>query len=166
MRRIARPRGTVAHSGSVSRYALAVPFELPFEKVGIANDLPPHVTVLFPCPGDVAAIALVLAPFGPFDVAFTRLDRFPGTLWLAPEPSERFVAMTEAMTRRFPDHPPYGGVFPSIIPHLTVAQAQLDETAALVEPFLPLQSRVEGVVLYERAHGDHWAEVQTFDLAA
>jgi 2'-5' RNA ligase superfamily len=146
-------------------FALAVPFDgLPFEKVGIANDLPPHVTVLFPCPGDVAAITEVLAPFAAFDVVFARLDRFPGTLWLAPEPSEPFVAMTKAMVCRFPDYPPYGGIFPSIIPHLAVAQAQLDETAELVEPFLPLQSRVDSVVLYERAHGDHWVDVQTFDL--
>jgi len=145
-------------------FALAVPVELPFEKVGIENDLPPHVTVLFPCPGDVAAIAQVLAPFEPFEVVFARLDRFPGTLWLAPEPADPFVAMTEAMIERFPGYPPYGGVFTSIVPHLSIAQAMLDETAELVEPFLPLQSRVDGVVLYERAYGDHWAETQTFDL--
>lgn len=148
----------------MAEFALAVPFELPFDKVGIANDLPPHVTVLYPSPGDVAAITEALAPFTPFDVTFARCDRFPGTLWLAPEPSEPFVAMTEAMTRRFPDFRPYGGVFTSIVPHLSVAQSQLDETELLVEPFLPLQSRVESVVLYERAHGHHWVEQQTFDL--
>ena len=145
-------------------FALAVPFSGIVEKVGVSNDLPPHVTVLFPSPGDVEAIAEVLAPFGPFDVVFPRLDRFPGTLWLAPEPAAPFVAMTEAMVARFPDFPPYDGVFPSIVPHLTVAQTQLDETAALVEPLLPLASRVESVVLYEHAQGEHWHDVQTFDL--
>jgi len=147
-------------------FALAVPFELPFEKVGIKNDLPPHVTVLFPSPGDVAAIAQVLAPFAPFDVVFPRLDRFPGTLWLVPEPSEPFVSLTTAMVERFPEYPPYGGVYKSVIPHLSVAQAQFDDTAELVEPFLPLHSRVESVVLYQRAYGDHWTDVQTFDLSA
>jgi 2'-5' RNA ligase len=148
----------------MAEFALAVPFDLPFDKVGIDNDLPPHVTILFPSPGDVAAITEVLEPFDAFDVTFTRLDRFPGTLWLAPEPSEPFVAMTEAMVARFPDHPPYGGVFTSIVPHLTVAQAQLDDVETLVEPLLPLASRVDSVVLYERAHGNHWHELQTFDL--
>ena len=46
---------------------------------------------------DVEAITQVLAPFDQFDVRFERVDRFPGTLWLAPEPAEPFVAMTEAM---------------------------------------------------------------------
>lgn len=148
----------------MAEFALAVPFPGLVEKVGVANDLPPHVTVLFPCPGDVETITDVLAPFDAFDVVFPRLDRFPGTLWLAPEPVERFVAMTEAMVARFPAYPPYGGLFKSIVPHLAVAQSHFDETAELVEPLLPLHSRVESVVLYERACGDHWHDVQTFDL--
>jgi 2'-5' RNA ligase len=148
----------------MAEYALAVPFPGIVEPVGVPNDLPPHVTVLYPAPGDVEEIAKVLAPFAPFDVTFTRLDRFPGVLWLAPEPAEPFVAMTEAMVERFPDWPPYGGSYSSIIPHLTVAQAQLDETAALIEPLLPLQSFVDRVVLYTSADGRHWHDVQTFDL--
>ena len=145
-------------------HALAIPFDGLVELVGVGNDLPPHVTVLYPAPGDVQAIAQVLAPFDGFDVVFTRLDRFPGTLWLAPEPAEPFVAMTEAMIERFPEHPPYGGAYASIIPHLTVAQAQLDETAALIEPLLPVASRAESVVLFESADGRHWREHTTFDL--
>ena len=149
----------------MAEFALAVPFEgLGIEKVGVANDLPTHVTVLIPCPGDVPAIIEVLAPFDQFDVTFARLDRFPGTLWLAPEPSEPFVAMTEAMVARFPDWQPYGGVFKTIVPHLTIAQERLDDVAELVEPLLPLQSRVESVVLYEHAYGGHWTDAATFDL--
>src|SRR4051812_9857462 len=113
-------------------FALAVPFPGLLEKVGVANDLPPHVTVLYPSPGDVESIAQVLAPFAAFDVTFARLDRFPGTLWLAPEPAAPFSAMTEPMVARHADHPPYRGIFTSIVPHLTVAQALLDETEALV----------------------------------
>jgi 2'-5' RNA ligase len=143
---------------------LAVPFPGLVEPVGVASDLPPHVTVLYPSPDDVASIAEVLAPFDQFDVVFPRLDRFPGTLWLAPEPAEPFVALTEAMAARFPDWPPYGGLFTSVIPHLTVAQERLDDVAALVAPLLPLQSRVESVVLYRHAHGEHWDELATFDL--
>jgi 2'-5' RNA ligase len=148
----------------MAEFALAVPFDLPFDKVGIDNDLPPHITILFPCPGDVAAITEVLEPFDAFDVRFERLDRFPGTLWLAPEPSEPFVAMTEAMVARFPSWPPYGGVFGSVVPHLTVAQASLENAAALVEPLLPLRSFVDRVVLYSSVDRLHWQEVQTFDL--
>jgi 2'-5' RNA ligase len=147
-------------------FALVVPFDGLVEPVGIANDLPPHVTVLYPAPGDVVALAEALAPFAPFDVTFAHVDRFPGILWLAPEPADRFVAMTEAVASRFPAFPPYGGRYRSIIPHLTVAAASLEETAALVEPLLPLHSHVDAVVLYESAGGRHWQEIQTFDLAA
>jgi 2'-5' RNA ligase len=145
-------------------YGLSIPFEGLVETVGIATDMPPHVTVLYPCPCEPLAIARVLEPFDQFDVTFTRLDRFPGTLWLAPEPTEAFVAMTEAIVRRFPDWQPYGGVFKSITPHLTVAQQSLDEVAVQLEPLLPLASRVESVVLYESADGVHWHEHTTFDL--
>lgn len=148
----------------MAEFALAVPFPGLVELVGVGNDLPPHVTVLYPCPDEPAAIAQVLAPFDQFEVRFPRLDRFPGTLWLAPEPAEPFVAMTEAMVARFPDWQPYRGVFGSVIPHLTVAQASLDDVAVQVEPLLPLQSRVESVVLYGSVDGKHWSERMTFDL--
>lgn len=146
-----------------TEHALVVPFPGLVDLVGIPNDLPPHVTVLYPCAGDVQAIGEVLAPFEAFDVTFRRLDRFPGTLWLAPEPAEPFRRMTEAMVARFPDHQPYGGAFDSIIPHLTVAHARLDETEPLVEQRLPLRSRVASVVLFEGA-GPHWREAHTFAL--
>jgi hypothetical protein len=149
----------------MAEHALAIPFPGLIEMVDVPNDLPPHVTILYPAPGDVAAIALALEPFDQFDVTFPRLDRFPGTLWLAPEPAEPFVAMTEAMAAPFPRWQPYGGVFKSVIPHLTVAQTSLDDIAAQVEPLLPLQSRAETVVLYrESPQAGHWAEVATFDL--
>ena len=148
----------------MAEFALAVPFLGLVEKIGVANDLPPHVTVLIPAPGDVAAIADALEPFDAFEVTFERLERFPETLWLAPEPKEPFVAMTEALMAAFPGYLPYGGVFEDIVPHLAVAQSDLDETAKLVEPLLPLHSRVESVVLYELLYGDHWHDVQTFGL--
>jgi 2'-5' RNA ligase len=147
-------------------HALVVPFDGLVEPVGVANDLPAHVTILQPAPADVVALTEVLAPFAPFAVTFQRLDRFPGILWLAPEPAEPFVALTEAVVARFPAFPPYGGRYPSVIPHLTVAAASLDTTAALVEPLLPLHSHVDSVVLYESVDGRHWQELQTFDLAA
>ncbi|HET8751340.1 MAG TPA: 2'-5' RNA ligase family protein [Gaiellaceae bacterium] len=145
-------------------FALAAPFPGLVERVGVRDNLPPHVTVLVPCPGDVAAIAEVLSAFGPFNVAFPRLERFPEILWLAPEPAEPFVAMTEAMVDRFPGYPPYGGIHDDIVPHLTVAEAELDDTAARIEPLLPLRSRTESVVLYERVEADRWRDVEAVRL--
>jgi len=146
------------------RYALAVPFPGLVERVEVGDDLPPHVTVLVPCPDDVAAIEEVLARFESFDVTFPRLERFPEIAWLTPEPAEPFAAMTEAMVARFPGYPPYGGSHDRIVPHLTVAAGELDAAAESVEPLLPLYARADRVVLYRHAHGDHWDALEVFDL--
>ena len=129
-----------------------------------SHGMPPHVTVLYPSPGDVVGLAETLWDFSGFDVDFRELDRFPGTLWLAPEPSTPFRDMTDALAARYPDYPPYGGEFPDVIPHLTVAQADLDAAAAAIADWLPLRARAEAVVLLEQVQSDHWREVATFDL--
>ena len=130
-----------------------------------SHGVPPHVTLLIPAPPDVDAAVEALRSFVAFDVAFPRFERFPGTLWLAPEPAAPFVAMTEALVAAFPDHAPYGGVFAEITPHLTVAQGEeLDVAEAAIGPALPLASRASSVVLFERLADDRWIERAEFDL--
>lgn len=129
-----------------------------------SHGMPPHVTLLYPAPGDVVGLAETLWDFSAFDVDFLRLDRFPGTLWLGPEPSTPFLEMTNALVARYPDHRPYGGQFAHVIPHLTVAQAALDDAAAAIADWLPLRGRAESAVLLEHVQSEHWREVATFDL--
>ena len=129
-----------------------------------SHGMPPHVTLLVPSPGDADAVAEVLARFRPFDVAFERLDRFPGTLWLAPEPAQPFIRMTEALVARFPEYAPYGGAFAQIVPHLTVAQSSFDSAIALATSWLPLRGRAEGAVLFEQAEPDRWVERVQFEF--
>jgi 2'-5' RNA ligase len=95
----------------------------------VAVDVPAHITVLYPfmplaqlTPEVLARVADALQGLGPFSFALTRVQRFPGVLYLAPEPAEPFVAMTEALVQAFPAFPPFGGVHDRIVPHLTVAQ--------------------------------------------
>jgi len=124
-----------------------------------SHGVPPHVTLLIPAPPDADGAAAALASFAAFDVTFALLERFPGTLWLAPEPSEPFVGMTRALRERFPDHPPYDGHFEGITPHLTVAQGEdLAAAEADVRPLLPLRSRASSVVLFEQVSADRWRE--------
>ena len=93
--------------------------------------VPAHITVLYPFvpPDEVDqsvcdAIAEVLAGFSAFDFALTAVQDVPdGVLYLAPEPAEPFVAITEALAARWPDHPPYDGAYTTVIPHLSVAMA-------------------------------------------
>jgi 2'-5' RNA ligase len=129
-----------------------------------SHGVPPHVTLLVPGRDDVPAVVEAVASFVAFDVRFAHVDRFPGTLWLAPEPAEPFVELTAALVARWPECKPYGGVFSRVIPHLTVAQRELDEAAAALAPFLPLDSRAESVALYEKVQPDHWRELATIAL--
>jgi 2'-5' RNA ligase len=130
-----------------------------------SHGVPPHVTLLIPAPPDLEGAATALTEFSSFDVTFAQLDRFPGTLWLAPEPTEPFVAMTEALARQFPDHSPYNGMFETITPHLTVAQGDdLGEAATALTSHLPLRSRASSVVLFEQVAPDHWHEAAELTL--
>ncbi len=93
--------------------------------------VPAHITVLYPFMApehiDAALVAKVRAiatATAPFVFRVARIGRFPGTLYLAPEPEAPFIALTLALMRAFPGHLPYGGQHEGIVPHLTVAQAR------------------------------------------
>jgi hypothetical protein len=159
----------------VTRFALVVPFPdlAPIvddwrERTCVSkpsNGVPPHVTLLVPCPGDVDAVGSALEGFGAFDVAFADFGRFPGALWLAPEPADPFRRMTAALVDRFPDHQPYGGAFAEVIPHLTVAQADLETAAAVLRPQLPHHGRAREALLLEEVRPQRWRGAHTFPLA-
>ena len=89
--------------------------------------VPAHVTLLYPflpsaelTPAVRRRIARLTRGVRPFDAGFERTGRFPGVVWLAPEPAEPFVALTELLAAAFPDHPPYGGAHDEIVPHLSL----------------------------------------------
>ena len=139
--------------------------------------MPAHVTVLFPfmpiehIGTDVVAKLESLIPLHDvFDISFDDVKRFPGTLWLAPEPAGPIIALTEALQRGFPDYPMYGGAFAEIIPHLTVAQGDTD-LLDHIEPDLrkkiarPIQACLRSLTLYARdANG--WGAQREFPLRA
>ena len=124
-----------------------------------SHGIPAHVTVLFPfVPAaeiDEALLEGLNALFvrmQPFDFELTECRRFPAVLYVAPEPAEPFVAMTEAVVAAYPDFPPYEGVFDSIVPHLTVAEGLptvLNRAEGEVRPRLPIRSDAHEVLLLE-----------------
>lgn len=92
---------------------------------------PAHVTVLYPFlpPHRITTSVLdgvrsAISTIAPFRFRLARVGRFPETVYLAPEPPDPFAELTTSVHRQFPDYPPYGGQFDSIIPHLTVAHAE------------------------------------------
>ena len=143
-----------------------------------AEGIPAHVTVLYPfvAPADHdaavdRALAETFASFAPFEGRFAEIKRLPGVLTLAPEPAERFRELTVSLWQRFPDHPPYGGKHPDIVPHLTIGLND-DETAldSLERAFavaaadhLPISSTVRSVALMDNSSG-RWAVRSAYPL--
>jgi 2'-5' RNA ligase len=125
-----------------------------------AREMPPHVTLIYPFADSadvdsrIALIRRELRRSAPFEVVFREAGRFPGTLYLKPEPAESFLAIAEALVRAFPEFPPYGGEHDEIVPHVTVAQGEETLLAGLEEELparLQLQIRVERAWLMEDA---------------
>lgn len=138
--------------------------------------MPAHVTLLYPFmdpvrigPDARGRLAEVVRGFDAFDLTFHRVGRFPEVLWIAPEPAPAVLAMVRALAAAFPDFPPYGGEFETVIPHVTVAQGQGLDLGAL-EPELrrrldpPVRERVEAVSLFTTVRR-RWREVDRFLLA-
>jgi 2'-5' RNA ligase len=141
--------------------------------------VPAHITVLAPFMSRERITDAVLrearaaiAESRSFEFTLARVARFPTTTYLAPEPPEPFVRLTEALVRRFPTFPPFAGEFQTIIPHLTVAHGSAAEAEiAATELGLtmqrhgPIRSICKAVVLLENSSG-RWNEMHTFALAA
>jgi 2'-5' RNA ligase len=114
-----------------------------------AAGMPAHVTLLYPfLPPEMidqavtAELTALFSTVPPFDYVLATVRRFPGVLYLAPEPSEPFRRVTDAIWQRFPDAPPYGGAHADIVPHLTVAHAgDADATARIEAEFAPTAER-------------------------
>lgn len=137
--------------------------------------VPAHVTVVYPfVPPPVGAdtlelLAAVLTDVPAFDCEFARVEWFgDDVVWLAPEPDEPFRAMTAAVWRAFPDHPPYGGQWEDPVPHLTVGHTDLPgmRTAAAELPsLLPVRAPVDRVWVLEGTDApDSWGMVAELSL--
>ena len=133
--------------------------------------VPPHVTVLFPfvpaarlVPAVRRELAAVARMVEPFEVRFERVGRFSNVVYLAPEPAAPFAALTEAVTARFPDFLPYGGVFDVVLPHLTITESVaddvresvLDEIAVQAGRALPFGARVSRLEVLVEGDDGRW----------
>ncbi len=133
-----------------------------------AEGLPAHITLLYPFLATRAigrdteqALGTVLGGVPAFDLVLSEVGRFPGVVYLVPEPAAPFVALTEALVQRWPDHQPYGGAFEETVPHLTIAYG--DTVPADLAARLPLRARVDEAWLMSRSAG-RWTRRATFPL--
>ena len=140
--------------------------------------MPAHITLLYPfmSPELIDAVvvgqarALVASARG-FVFSLLRVCRFPYVLYLAPDPSGPFVALTERLVHQFPAFPPYGGQYEGVVPHLTVAHGNTlehgraeGELQSALSAAGGIACSVREVVLMENASG-LWQQMHAFPLA-
>lgn len=140
--------------------------------------VPAHVTVLYPFMSPeritnemLRQVQSLVSTFSEFEFVLAKVCRFPGTVYLAPEPASLFVAFTAGLGRLFPECQPYGGQHESLVPHLTVAQAgesELSEIESQLRTALPtrgISANCAELVLIENSSG-RWCQFHSFQLAA
>lgn len=131
-----------------------------------AQGMPAHITTVYPFLSEDRLTAAVVSQLQavcderePLEVTFAETARFPGVLYLAPEPADGLRALTSVIVDRWPEAPPYGGVHDPI-PHLTVAcgdEAVLDAVDVEMRAKLPLIATVAEARLYV-FDGGRWQE--------
>ncbi len=92
----------------------------------------PHITLLYPFrpradwDGLLAPLSKACAGIGPFEVTLSGFDRFrhgrSTTLWLAPEPAVKLIALQTALWRVVPDCDDARRKGTGFTPHLSVGQ--------------------------------------------
>ena len=177
VQRTLSPMAEAEVDGSVQRTlvsGLAIPFAIPpaldqirrrWDRAALAG-AEAHVTILYPflpCASLErpvhAELAAITRGVIPFDVRFERVRRFDGLVWIEPEPATAFVALISTIVARWPDHPPYGGAFDEVIPHLTVVEsdsAPLDTVEAIAQGAVPFEGRAERLELWCQDAAGRW----------
>lgn len=134
--------------------------------------MPAHITINYPFqpsgvdqPGFEGGLQTLFSAFPAFEMRLARVERFPDVLYLAPQPVRPFQDLIQHVADRYPESPPYGGVFDQVIPHLTVADvkdpAELDPIAErflrAAHNVLPLRMHVDTVWLMDNRTG-RWSK--------
>jgi len=108
---------------------LVAPFRNRYDS-SAADAMPAHITINAPLlpgvkidSGIIKTLARKFSDHQSFDFSLTAINRFPGVLYLEPDPDRPFRDLIEAVVKEFPQSPPYEGKFGDVPPHLTVAVA-------------------------------------------
>ena len=134
--------------------------------------VPPHVTVVGPFLDPelltdrvFQQLDRLVAPTRPFAYSLAAVREFAGgVLYLAPDPPEPFVALTQLVSRRFRIKP-YGGAYKDVVPHLTVSQtateAERSEIATVLAKSIPVWARATEVWVMTGHNDRTWTTVRS-----
>jgi 2'-5' RNA ligase len=162
----------VAATEPISGVVIRVPLPATLEGVRRQHDIaaasgaPAHVTILFPflpvtqlAPSVRQELVRIAGTVLPFEVRFARVGRFPGVVYLVPQPAAPFRRLTEALAERFPAYPPYGGTYDEVVPHLTLTEsdsAPLDAIADAARRSLPFTHCARAIELLTEDGSHRW----------
>jgi hypothetical protein len=142
--------------------------------VSASLGVPAHVTLLYPFveepdPGIIEELRFFFSGIDGFPLDFSSVGEFPEVVYLAPDQASDVAGLVEALTRRWPDHLPYGGIFDEVIPHLTVVDtpdAALRARARdAVQSGLPVHAQAVEASLWVHEDGARWQCLARFPLA-
>jgi 2'-5' RNA ligase len=148
--------------------ALVKPFRDRYDPSASAG-MPAHITLLYPFkPSDevgetvIRSLRHCFMRFNAIQFSLSSIRRFPKeVLYLAPEEDEPFRQLTLAIWDQYPETPPYGGEWPDIVPHLSVAALQekrqldrvTDEFVEACQGKLPISAAASEVALMDNGAG-------------
>lgn len=139
--------------------------------------VPAHITLLYPFMSPeligrevLEQLRAVVGATCRFAFTLKSVRRFPGALYLAPEPAAPFIALTQRLVHQFPEFPPYGGQYKVVVPHLSVAYGgKLAHSEIETDLWLSLSGGAgiacscSELVLIENATG-RWQQLHAFTL--
>lgn len=125
-----------------------------------AVGVPAHVTVGYPfrpvarlSAADHERLESLVAAAPSFTLTGSRTAWFgESVVYVAVEDPAPVIRLVDAVTRAFPEHPPYGGAFAEVVPHLTIGHDHafdvLRAAEAQVAARLPFAQAVHEVELW------------------
>lgn len=136
--------------------------------------VPAHITVVYPfLDPDVLTTSItrdleaMIAGVPVFRFELNAIARFPGVVYLVPEPAGPFTGLTAAVATRWPEAPPYGGIYNDVIPHVTIAHTSeadsIEKIRTSIEPALPVGCTA-GEVLLVTSNDGRWSVRERFAL--
>jgi 2'-5' RNA ligase len=138
--------------------------------------IPPHVTVMYPFLDPAHLTSEVLAELDrllialeAFTYSLVDMREFDGgVLYLAPEPAEPFIALTEHVRHAF-DVAPHRGAYATVVPHLTVAQTATElerkRIAEVMKRSLPQAALAADVWLVVGSNETGWRKHRAISLS-
>ena len=145
------------------------------------DGMPPHMTLLWPwieppvAESAISRAADAVAGLASFTLTFNRCGRFPGVVYLVPEPVGPVDGLVRSLRVAFPETPPFRGEFGRApIPHLTAAksknEAHLDHVQSTLDRSLsgaPITVAVSHISVSEAGLGadDRWGVRAELPLA-